>query len=64
MNNIESNAISEGIIQYAQSLVGNNNVFSALSLIDYETEYSAVMKYVFGSKLVCISFNYEKSPFS
>ncbi len=61
MNNIESNAISEGIIQYAQSLVGNNNVFSALSLIDYETEYSAVMKYVFGSKLVCTNLKTAKT---
>lgn len=61
MNKIKSNVISDRQVRTAKDLVGHDSVFSALSLIDYAPEYSTVMEYVFGSKLICISLDAAKT---
>ena len=53
MNQIRSSTISERTVKSAKDLVGEDNVFSALSLITYEPVYRPVMEYVFGTKFIC-----------
>lgn len=60
MNQIRAYTISDQVIRAAKQLVGAENVFSALSLIDYDPRYRQVMEYVFGSRLVCFSLDAAK----
>ena len=57
MNQIRAYTIPENVVKTAKKLVGEENVFTALSLISYDPIYKPVMEFVFGSKLVC--FNLE-----
>jgi structural maintenance of chromosome 2 len=60
MNEIRGFVISDDVIRIAKSLVGHDQVFHALSLIDYPPEYRQVMEYVFGSKFICYDLNTAK----
>ena len=60
MNQIRPNVINTNVIKVAQDLVGSNNVFTALSLIDYDPKYKQVMEYVFGSRLICTTLDAAK----
>ena len=60
MNQIRSNKVSEQVLRTAQSLVGAENVFTALSLVTFDPVYRPVMEYVFGSRLVCFSLEQAK----
>jgi structural maintenance of chromosome 2 len=57
MNQIRPHTISDHVVKAAKKLVGDDNVFTALSLISYDPIYKPVMEFVFGSKFVC--FNLE-----
>ncbi|CAD7012344.1 unnamed protein product [Ceratitis capitata] len=50
----------KSVIDFAQSLVGKENVQSALSLIEYDRYFDPVMKFVFGHTLVCRDLNIAK----
>lgn len=52
LNKITSREVEPQVIRRAQSLVGRDNVFSALSLIDYPPHLAPAMKFVFGTTLV------------
>ncbi|KAF7995218.1 hypothetical protein HCN44_004690 [Aphidius gifuensis] len=49
LNKISGSSIDERTIQYAEKLVGNDNVQSALSLIDYPPYLKPAMSWIFGS---------------
>ncbi len=53
MNKIKANVISERVLKIAREIVGKDQVYSALTLIDYDPIYKPVMEYVFGGKLIC-----------
>ncbi|XP_070563660.1 structural maintenance of chromosomes protein 2-like [Ptychodera flava] len=53
LNKITSKTISPDVVKRAESLVGKENVNTALSLIDYDKEVKAAMEYSFGTTLVC-----------
>uniref|UniRef100_A0A1E1XGS4 Structural maintenance of chromosomes protein n=1 Tax=Amblyomma aureolatum TaxID=187763 RepID=A0A1E1XGS4_9ACAR len=52
LNKITGRDVEPQVIRRAQSLVGRDNVFSALSLVDYPQHLEAAMKFVFGTTLV------------
>jgi structural maintenance of chromosome 2 len=54
LNKIDTRGtISEKKMQTAAKLVGSSNISTALSLVGYESEIEAAMKYVFGRSFVC-----------
>ncbi|KAG7238364.1 hypothetical protein INR49_030961 [Caranx melampygus] len=53
LNKISSKPLNDKVISAAKSLVGDDNVHTALSLVGYEPELRKAMEYVFGSTLVC-----------
>jgi structural maintenance of chromosome 2 len=60
MNQIRAHAVSAQVIKAAKNLVGEENVYSALSLIDYDPQYKQVMEFVFGNRLVCFNLDAAK----
>lgn len=60
MNKIKASVISDRQVKTAKDLVGRESVFTALSLIEYEPQYTTVMEYVFGQKLICNSLDSAK----
>ncbi|XP_013783818.1 structural maintenance of chromosomes protein 2-like [Limulus polyphemus] len=60
LNKIMGQCIDNNTLKKAEALVGKENVHTALSLVGYEKEVEAAMKYVFGSTLVCPSMNTAK----
>lgn len=57
INKISGYEIPQKTVEIAQNLVGKENVQSALALIDFDCYYLPVMKYVFGSTLICRDLN-------
>lgn len=53
INKVSASAISQSIINFAQNLVGAENVNAALALIDYDPSVEKVMQFVFGHTLIC-----------
>nr|XP_006630128.1 PREDICTED: structural maintenance of chromosomes protein 2 [Lepisosteus oculatus] len=53
LNKISAKCLNDGVVKMAKSLVGNDNVHTALSLVGYESELQKAMEYVFGTTLVC-----------
>ncbi|MGH0136108.1 UNVERIFIED_CONTAM: hypothetical protein FKN15_008318 [Acipenser sinensis] len=53
LNKISAFCINDNTVKTAKSLVGADNVHTALSLVGYESELQKAMEYVFGSTLVC-----------
>jgi structural maintenance of chromosome 2 len=60
MNQIRANVIDSRIVKTAKDLVGDENVCTALSLIDFDPKYKQVMEYVFGSRLICTTLDVAK----
>ena len=54
LNKIDTRGtISDKKMQTASKLVGSSNISTALSLVGYDSEIEAAMKYVFGRSFVC-----------
>ncbi|KAL4236668.1 Structural maintenance of chromosomes protein 2 [Mactra antiquata] len=60
LNKISARTIPNDVVKRAESLVGKDNVHTALSLIGYDRELEAAMQYVFGSSFVCNDMNSAK----
>ena len=60
MNQIRANVIDSRVVKTAKDLVGDENVCTALSLIDFDPKYKQVMEYVFGSRLICTTLDVAK----
>ncbi|KAL8582210.1 hypothetical protein ACOMHN_004129 [Nucella lapillus] len=60
LNKISARAIDDSAIKRAQQLVGKDNVQTALSLIGYQSDLEAAMKFVFGSAFVCTDMDRAK----
>lgn len=52
LSKITGRDVEPQVLKRAQSLVGRDNVFSALSLVDYAPHLAPAMKFVFGTTLV------------
>ncbi|XP_066576458.1 structural maintenance of chromosomes protein 2 [Amia ocellicauda] len=53
LNKISARCLNDGVVKTAKSLVGADNVHTALSLVGYESDLRKAMEYVFGSTMVC-----------
>ncbi|KAG1673906.1 Structural maintenance of chromosomes protein 2 [Nymphon striatum] len=53
LNKISAHAINNQVVKKAESLVGKQNVYTALSLVGYKNQLLSAMEYVFGSSFVC-----------
>ncbi|XP_041357437.1 structural maintenance of chromosomes protein 2-like [Gigantopelta aegis] len=60
LNKIAARSIDATTVKRAESLVGANNVSTALSLIGYEKDLKTAMEFVFGSSFVCADMNAAK----
>ena len=60
LNQIKPSSIPREIERRAEELVGRDNVWPAISLVCYEDEVDAAMKFVFGSSFVCRDSNSAK----
>ncbi|TNN83531.1 Structural maintenance of chromosomes protein 2 [Liparis tanakae] len=60
LNKISAKTLSDRVVNSAKSLVGENNVHAALSLVGYESDLRKAMEYVFGSTLVCDTLDNAK----
>lgn len=57
LNKITGRSIDDYIVKQAESLVGKENVQTALSLVCYERELHKAMEWVFGSSFICRDMN-------
>jgi structural maintenance of chromosome 2 len=57
MNQIKPYVLNDNVINKAKDVGGNDCVFPALDLIDYDPQYRQVMEYTFGSRLICINMD-------
>lgn len=53
INVLRGKAVDQTALKNAEKLVGRENVFSAISLVNYDKSLHEVMKYVFGDTLIC-----------
>ncbi|CAN0308224.1 unnamed protein product [Bubo scandiacus] len=53
LNKISARCVGQKIIKLAQTLVGHDNLYLGLSLVEYESELQKAMEYIFGTTLVC-----------
>lgn len=60
LNKIKTYTMDQRIVKLAKEVGGNNQVFPALALIDYEPELEPVMKFIFGGTFVCTDMNVAK----
>uniref|UniRef100_A0A7N8YPQ1 Structural maintenance of chromosomes protein n=1 Tax=Mastacembelus armatus TaxID=205130 RepID=A0A7N8YPQ1_9TELE len=60
LNKISAKSLNDKVINAAKSLVGEDNVHSALSLVGYDSNLRKAMEYVFGSTLVCDTLDNAK----
>ncbi|XP_033827230.1 structural maintenance of chromosomes protein 2 [Periophthalmus magnuspinnatus] len=60
LNKISAKTLNDRVVNTAKSLVGENNVHTALSLVGYESDLRKAMEYVFGSTLVCDTLDNAK----
>lgn len=60
LNKISARTLNDNVVNTAKSLVGQDNVHAALSLVGYEAELRKAMEYVFGSTLVCDTLDHAK----
>ncbi|EDW85861.1 uncharacterized protein Dwil_GK23290 [Drosophila willistoni] len=61
INKISRGCLSQGVIDYAQQKVGKENAQWALDLIQYDDFFDPVMKFVFGSTLICKNLEVAKA---
>lgn len=60
LNKINSGVLNPEVVRKAQQLVGRDNVWSALSLIEYDEEVAPAIQFAFGYQLVCRDLNIAK----
>ncbi|KAM3864764.1 structural maintenance of chromosomes protein 2 [Diretmus argenteus] len=60
LNKISGKTLNDSVVNGAKSLVGENNVHTALSLVGHEADLRKAMQYVFGSTLVCDTLDNAK----
>ncbi|XP_061487725.1 structural maintenance of chromosomes protein 2 [Rhineura floridana] len=60
LNKISARCVGKEPIEVAKTLVGEDNVHLALSLVGYESEIQKAMEYVFGGTLVCNNMDNAK----
>ena len=60
MNQIQSSSVDPRVVKIAKDLVGDDNVCTALSLIEFDPKYSKVMEFVFGKRLICTTLDVAK----
>lgn len=60
LNKISAKTLDDRVVNAAKSLVGKDNVHTALSLVGYEADLRKAMEYVFGSTLVCDTLDNAK----
>ncbi|XP_023127957.2 structural maintenance of chromosomes protein 2 [Amphiprion ocellaris] len=60
LNKISAKTLNDKVVNTAKSLVGQDNVHTALSLVGYESDLRKAMEYVFGSTLVCDTLDNAK----
>ncbi|XP_063151049.1 structural maintenance of chromosomes protein 2 [Candoia aspera] len=60
LNKISARCIGKETIKVAKTLVGDDNVHLALSLVGYESEIQKAMEYVFGQAFVCDNMDNAK----
>ncbi|XP_068676105.1 structural maintenance of chromosomes protein 2-like isoform X1 [Montipora foliosa] len=60
LNKIAARTLSDDVVKRAESLVGQDNVHLALSLVGYDDEIRAAMAYVFGTTFVCDNMDNAK----
>ncbi|CAL8332676.1 unnamed protein product [Merluccius merluccius] len=60
LNKISAKTLNQNVVNAAKSLVGADNVHTALSLVGYEEDLRKAMEYVFGSTLVCDTLDNAK----
>ncbi|XP_001360588.3 structural maintenance of chromosomes protein 2 [Drosophila pseudoobscura] len=60
INKLNSHPLNKNVVDYAQSKVGPENVQWALSLVQYDRYYEPVMKFCFGSVLICKDLDVAK----
>uniref|UniRef100_A0A8C4FGJ8 Structural maintenance of chromosomes protein n=1 Tax=Dicentrarchus labrax TaxID=13489 RepID=A0A8C4FGJ8_DICLA len=60
LNKISAKTLNDRVVNTAKSLVGKDNVHTALSLVGYESDLRKAMEYVFGSTLVCDTLDNAK----
>ncbi|XP_036789980.1 structural maintenance of chromosomes protein 2-like isoform X1 [Oncorhynchus mykiss] len=60
LNKISARTLNDSVVNTAKSLVGEQNVHTALSLVGYEADLRKAMEYVFGSTLVCDTLDNAK----
>lgn len=53
INKVSASSIPQSTVKFAQSLVGAENVNSAMALIAYDPSVERVMQFVFGNTLIC-----------
>lgn len=60
LNKISARTLNDKVVNTAKSLVGDDNVHTALTLVGYESDLRKAMEYVFGSTLVCDTLDNAK----
>lgn len=60
LNKIKTYTMDQRIVNKAKEVGGRDQVFSALSLIEYEPHLEPVMKFIFGGTFVCTDMNVAK----
>lgn len=53
MNKIQAGHIADETLEFARDLVGEDNVWYALDLVEYDPSLDVVMRYIFGRTLIC-----------
>jgi len=60
LNKIAARSINSDVVNRAKTLVGKENVHTALSLVGYDEELEEAMKFVFGSSFVAADLDIAK----
>ncbi|KAH8356291.1 hypothetical protein KR200_000220 [Drosophila serrata] len=60
INKIQSGSLQRQVVDYAQNKVGAENVQWAMSLVNYDRYYEPVIRYLFGSTLICRDLDIAK----
>lgn len=60
LNKIAGRKLDKRVVAAAEDLVGRDNVWPALSLIDYDPVLQPAMEYIFGTTFICRDLNIAK----
>ena len=53
LDKMNTRPISHEILKTAQKLVGKNNVYRAIDLVEFDNRFEPAMNHIFGGVLVC-----------